>query len=97
VTISTDTVDDEEVRRPQKHDVHALMFLSLVLGTLTALFELAFFPTVKLRASAFAQTSFFLFLSFAPLVVIFSIRSKDHFWKARPPGRCLARSPARSP
>jgi P-type Mg2+ transporter len=89
VTISTDTVEDAEVQRPEKQDVHSLMFLTLVLGTLTALFELAFFATLKLRGSGFAETSLFLFLSFTQLVVIFSIRNKDHFWKARLPSRPL--------
>ncbi len=89
VTISTDTVEDEEVQRPEKHDIQGLLFLSLVLGTLTALFELAFFATLKTRASPFEQTSLFLFFSFTQLVVIFSIRNKEHFWKARPPSRLL--------
>lgn len=89
VTISTDTVEEREVQRPEKQDIHALMFLALVLGTLTALFELAFFATLKLRSAGFAQTSLFLFLSVTQLVVIFSIRNTDHFWKARPPSRLL--------
>jgi Mg2+-importing ATPase len=65
------------------------MFLSLVLGTLTALVELAFFATLAARASAFAETSLFLFLSFTQLVVIFSIRTTQHFWQARPLSRPL--------
>lgn len=89
VTISTDTVERAELLRPEKHDVHGMMFLSLALGTLTALIELAFFATLKLRASAFEQTSLFLFFSFTQLVVIFSIRNTDHLWKAQMPSKAL--------
>jgi Mg2+-importing ATPase len=89
VTIATDTVTDDEVLRPEKYNVHALMFISLVLGSLTALFELAFFATLSGRTAGFAQTSLYLFFSFTQLVVIFSIRSKVHFWRATPPSRPL--------
>lgn len=89
VAISTDTVEDADVRQPVTPNIHGMMFLSLVLGTLTALFELAFFATLKLRASEFAQTSLVLFFSFTQLVVIFSIRNTDHFWKARAPSKPL--------
>jgi Mg2+-importing ATPase len=89
VTIATDTVSDDEVLRPEKYDVHSLMFISLVLGSLTALFELAFFATLSGQTAGFAETSLYLFFSFTQLVVIFSIRSKVHFWREQPPSRPL--------
>ena len=90
VTIATDRVRDEEIVRPERYDIHALMFISLVLGSLTALFELAFFATLKLRSSTFSETSLFLFLTLTQLVVIFSIRGKQHLWKAGKPSMPLS-------
>jgi Mg2+-importing ATPase len=82
VAISTDNVRPEELTRPSKNDTHALMFISLVLGSVTALFEIMFFVTTRHNSVALAQTSLFLFLTVSGLVVIFSVRNKGHFWRA---------------
>jgi Mg2+-importing ATPase len=89
ITIATDNVERDEVAQPEKYNIHALMFLSLTLGTITAIFELIFFLTLKSSSSLFTETSLFLFIIFIQLVVIFSIRSKHHFWKAQRPSFTL--------
>jgi Mg2+-importing ATPase len=82
VAISTDNVRADELARPSKNDTHSLMFISLVLGTVTALFEIMFFALVRNSSVAIAQTGLFLFLTVSGLVVIFSVRNKGHFWRA---------------
>jgi len=89
ITISSDTVNDEEMLRPEKYDIHALIFISLVLGTLTTLFEIFFFAFVRAKAPLFVQTSMFLYLTFLQLFVIVSIRNRDHFWKGKKPSLLL--------
>lgn len=90
ITIASDTVDDDELWRPSKYDAHALMLISLILGSLTAFFELLFFVLVKSRSPSFIQTSMFLYLTFLQLFVIVSIRNKDHFWKGKRPSWLLS-------
>ena len=90
ITISSDTVNNEETMRPEKYDTHALMFISIILGTLTAFFELIFFALLKIRSSLFVETSMFLYLTFVQLIVIVSIRNQDHFWKGKRPSTLLA-------
>jgi Mg2+-importing ATPase len=82
VAISTDNVRPDELMRPSKHDTHALMFISLVLGSVTALFEIMFFTITRDHGLSLSQTSLFLFLTVSGLVVIFSVRNKGHFWRA---------------
>jgi Mg2+-importing ATPase len=82
VAISTDNVRPDELARPSKNDTHSLMFISLVLGSVTALFEIMFFATTRTNSIPLAQTSLFLFLTVSGLVVIFSVRNKGHFWRA---------------
>ena len=89
VAISTDTVGGGELERPDRYSARALLSISLVLGTLTALFELAFFATLRGTAASASQTGLYLFLSLMQLVVILSIRNRDHFWKAVAPSRPL--------
>lgn len=90
ITISSDTVNNGETMRPEKYDTHALMFISIILGTMTAFFELIFFALLKIRSSLFVETSMFLYLTFVQLIVIVSIRNQDHFWKGKRPSTLLA-------
>ena len=89
VAISTDSVDASDLERPAKYSARALLSISMVLGTLTALVELAFFVTLRGKAPSVSETSLYLFLSFTQLIVIFSIRNRDHFWRAVRPSRPL--------
>ncbi len=82
VAISTDNVRPDELTRPSKNDTHSLMFISLVLGSVTALFEIMYFAAIRTNSVAVAQTGLFLFLTVSGLVVIFSVRNKSHFWSA---------------
>ena len=82
ITIATDNVDDKELQSPSKFNVHSLMFISLFLGALTAVFEIMYYVMIKNYSSGIASTGLYLFLTIIALVVIFSIRNKDHFWKA---------------
>ena len=90
LTIASDTVDRQETMRPQKYNPRSLIWLSVVLGSWTALFELAYFALVTTRAPAYVQTSMFLFLTVLQLIVIVSIRHRDSFWKGAGPSPLLA-------
>jgi Mg2+-importing ATPase len=82
LAISTDNVRPDELARPSKNDTHGLMFISIVLGSVTALFEIMFYSTTRTQSTALAQTSLYLFLTVSALVVIFSVRNRGHFWRA---------------
>ncbi len=82
ITIATDNVDVTELERPGKFNVHSLMFISMLLGTITAVFEIMYYNLIKSHSAGVAATGLYLFLTFTALIVIFSIRNKDHFWKA---------------
>ncbi|HUC87574.1 MAG TPA: cation-transporting P-type ATPase, partial [Candidatus Binatia bacterium] len=82
VTIATDNVDTKELQRPSKFSVHSLMFISVVLGSLTALFEIMYYNIIKTHAPIVAETGLYLFLTFTALIVILSIRNRGHFWRA---------------
>jgi Mg2+-importing ATPase len=90
ITISSDTVDPDEVVRPAKYDIRSLIFISLVLGTLTTLFVMLFFALIRAYQPLAFQTNMFLFLTFLQLVVIVSIRNHEHFWKGTRPSLLLS-------
>jgi P-type Mg2+ transporter len=82
ITIATDNVDTHELLRPSRFNIHSLMFISMLLGTVTAVFEIMYYSIIKNRPANVAETGLYLFLTTTALVVIFSIRNKDHFWRA---------------
>ncbi len=89
VMVSTDTVEDEEVVAPERHNVKELMFISLILGVPTALFEILYFALIRSQPVASVQTSLYVFLTFQALIIFFAVRNKKHFWKAKAPSMIL--------
>lgn len=84
VTIYADTVEAEEVTKPEKHDVKNLLKLALFLGIPAALFELLYFCLVRHLPLKEVETSLYVFITFIGLIVFYSIRVKKPFWKAKP-------------
>lgn len=83
VAISSDTVEGGETVLPEKYDTRSLMFISLVLGSLTAIFEIIFYAGLSGQPVAVSRTSLFIFLSLIQLVVIFIVRSRGYFWREK--------------
>ncbi|HEX8994109.1 MAG TPA: cation-transporting P-type ATPase [Candidatus Paceibacterota bacterium] len=92
ITVGTDSVEDEAVARPKKHDSKRLIMSSLALGIPTALFELAYFATLRSQPLPAAQTSLYVFFTLQALIAFFAIRSEKHFWKGTWPSRAVATS-----
>lgn len=92
ITIATDNVSPEELVRPSKFNVHSLMFISMFLGSITALFEIMYYAIVRHQHIGVSQTGLYLFLTLVALVVIFTIRNKDHFWRATKLSRAMTSS-----
>ena len=89
ITVSSDTVDDVEIIKPGKQDTKDLIFLALVLGIPTALFELFYFMTIHLQTEKIVQTSLYAFFTLQALVIFYAIRNRDHFWKTKMPSNLL--------
>jgi P-type Mg2+ transporter len=90
ITIASDTVNSEEVMRPEKYSMRSLLVISLLLGSFTTLFELVFFTIVHARSSLFTQTSMFLYLTFIQLAAIVLVRDQNHFWRGKKPSLLLS-------
>ncbi len=89
VAISTDNVDSENLQRPSRYNMHSLIFLSMVLGSYTAIFEVLFYALVRHHSIAVTQTSLYLYLTIIGFVVILAVRNRGHFWQAIKMSRAL--------
>jgi Mg2+-importing ATPase len=93
ISIASDTVSPNEVIRPTKHNPRELIFISLILGIPTALFELAYFAIITAYhiSAVWSETGLFVFLSFQ-LAIFFSVRTRGFFWKASQPSKLISLS-----
>ena len=82
IAIATDNVDSNELASPSLYNNRILFFTSIFLGIYTALFYLIFFAIVRNHPLPIERTSLYLFMTLTNFVVIFSVRNKQHFWKA---------------
>ncbi|MGH7234605.1 MAG: cation-translocating P-type ATPase [Candidatus Saccharimonadales bacterium] len=82
IVIATDNVDAKSLHRPSRYDMHSLIFISIVLGSFTAIFEIFFYALVRSQNINFARTDLYLYLTVIGFVVIMAVRNRDHFFKA---------------
>jgi Mg2+-importing ATPase len=87
IGIPFDSVDAEDVDNPHSWDIKAILRFTIVMGTVSSLFDAATF-TVLLKffhadAPTF-QTAWFLESIATQILVIFLIRTRGSFWTSRP-------------
>jgi len=85
ITIATDTVDKEEVRRPKQYELKGLLRLSIILGIISTIFDFAFFFVFKEYGEGNLQTLWFMGSILTELILLFSIRTMKPFWKSSRP------------
>ncbi len=89
VTIYSDTVEDREVIQPERQQARQLLFMSLIFGVPTALFELLYFIIIRHNPLITVQTSLYIYFTFIALIVFYALRNKGFFWHAKRPSLLL--------
>ncbi|MDD5340873.1 MAG: magnesium-translocating P-type ATPase [Patescibacteria group bacterium] len=87
LTISTDNVDDEFVRKPKRWNIKLISRFMLYFGPISTIFDLITigFLIFIFRASIdLFRTAWFVESTFSQIIVIFFLRSKLPFYKSRP-------------
>lgn len=82
VAIATDNVAASELAKPSHYSIMRLMSSSFLLGLPTTLFILIYYYISQLIEPNYAKTGLFLFLILSSLMIIFSVRSRDFFYKS---------------
>ncbi len=89
IAISSDTVDDKEIVRPEKQNIKDIVGVPLILGIPSAMLYIFYFLMIRRQTQGILETSLYLFFTITALVVFYSIRSKDKLWKAKKPSSLL--------
>ncbi|HWJ83631.1 MAG TPA: magnesium-translocating P-type ATPase [Nocardioides sp.] len=87
VTLAEDRVDDEDVARPRRWDVHAVRNFMVTFGLLSSAFDLATFA-VLLRVfdagESLFQTGWFIGSTLTEICVLLVLRTRRRFYRSRP-------------
>jgi Mg2+-importing ATPase len=89
LAIATDTVDPHDVRKPHRYNVRDIVLISIVLGLVSTLFDFIFFATFFHAAPATLETNWFIASVLTELVLLYAIRTRQPFWKAKRPSTWL--------
>jgi len=90
ISIATDTIDPEELKRPKAYSLKEVVWLIVLLGLTSSVFDFLFFWIFRTSPPALIRTLWFVESSLTEIVLIFSIRTRRWFWQASPPSLPLA-------
>jgi Mg2+-importing ATPase len=90
IAISTDSVDIDELRKPKMYQLHMVLPLIISLALVSTVFDFLFFSIFFKQSPPNIQTLWFIESILTEIVLIFVIRTRGLFYKAKRPGFWLA-------
>lgn len=82
ISISTDNVDLEQLKKPSKYALNFIGFMSTFFGFISSIFDFVFFSLFFRFGEKILQTGWFIMSILTEIFVIFSLRTKKIFFKA---------------
>ena len=89
VSIATDSLDVEELRKPKFYKFSQIFPFIFFLALVSSLFDFIFFGIFFKQGEASIQTHWFLLSVLTELVIILSVRTRKFFMLAKPPNLIL--------
>ncbi len=83
ISIATDEVEPDELKNPRNYDVREIIIVATILGTVSSLFDFIFFAVFKNLGEPVLQTNWFIGSILTELLLIYSIRTKKAFFRAK--------------
>jgi Mg2+-importing ATPase len=89
IAISTDAVDEIQVKKPSRYQPGDILIPATLLGVVSSIFDLVYFAIFKNNSPNLVQTGWFSLSILTEIVFIFSIRTERFFLKAPRPSMTL--------
>ncbi len=89
ISIASDSVDIEELRRPKAYQLHMVLPLIISLALVGTVFDFIFFAIFYHYQPATIQTLWFIEGLLTDIMLIYIIRTRRKFWKAKKPNLWL--------
>ncbi|MDD4995404.1 MAG: HAD-IC family P-type ATPase [Patescibacteria group bacterium] len=90
ISVATDKVDVEELRKPKSSPIGQAMTLIIFLAMVSTIFDFIFFGLFNKLGPELLRTLWFIESILTEIVLIFSIRTRHFFLRAAPPSRSVA-------
>lgn len=85
ISVASDKVDIEELKKPKLYQLNKFILLIFFLALVSTVFDFAFFGIFRKAGAPMLQTLWFIESILTEIFLIFSIRSRRFFFKARVP------------
>ncbi len=89
ISIATDSVDIEELRKPRMYQLHNVLPLIISLALVSTVFDFLFFSIFYRQQPGVIQTLWFIESILTEIILIYIIRTRKKFWKAKKPSLWL--------
>lgn len=89
IAIALDSVEKNELRRPHSYNVHEVVMIAIFLGLVSTVFDFIFFALFFRHEPSVLQTSWFIGSVLTEIVLIYSVRTRGFFLKAKAPSVVL--------
>ncbi len=89
IAVAADTVDREDLQTPRQYDIKEIAMQATILGIVSTVFDFIFFGLFYKISPEVLQTNWFIGSIITELFLLFSIRTKFFFIKARRPSAIL--------
>ena len=89
VTIASDTVDEEELKKPKLYQLHKFILLFLILGLTSTIFDFIFFGIFYKLEPSLLRTLWYIMSILTEVVFVFSFRTYRFFAQAKKPSFLL--------
>ena len=86
ITVATDSVDLDELKKPKNYQLHLVLPLIISLALVSTVFDFIFFSIFYRQSPGTIQTLWFIESIMTELLLIFIIRTRGLFYKAKKPG-----------
>ena len=83
ISIATDNVRSKELQNPKRYDTKEIILVATILGLVSTSFDFIMFGIFKSGGAQSLQTYWFIGSILTELALIYSIRNKNWFFKAR--------------
>ena len=85
ISIATDSVDVDELKRPKLYQLHNVLPLIISLALVSTVFDFIFFAIFFKQQPSIIQTLWYIESILTEILLIFVIRTRGRFWKAVKP------------
>jgi len=85
IAVATDSIDVEELKRPRLYQLNKVLLLIILLAFVSTVFDFIFFGIFYKSQPAIIQTLWFIESILTEILLIFAIRTRRLFFKAKRP------------